>query len=134
MSYHASIPLSGVEAAYRPRGHVRAADTDADGRRLGTPDDPEWNESDVLPKYDKCGGPPSYIESASTSFRLSVGCQSRQLPVNVPPCHVGHDTRDEQTASEPSSLADVPAIRVQEQLNTLDCGGLRPPPPAYHPP
>ena len=122
-AYQASVPLSHIESAYRPAGQVRAADTDADGRRLGVPDDPAWDGREALPIYNKAGSPPSYIESRmSSAGRSAAGCPIGQPPVGVPVCAAGNDISG-QTGGE-----------VGEQLDTLALGDIRSPPPAYHPP
>ncbi|KAF9219850.1 hypothetical protein BS17DRAFT_788501 [Gyrodon lividus] len=79
------VPLAPVPAVYRPDRRVRAADTDAEGRRLG-PAGEDWDGKDILPAYDNISGPPKYVE---TDWR-NVGSQGRpQQPleqsINVPP-------------------------------------------------
>ena len=57
---------------YRPdQRPIHAADTDADGRRLGRPDDPERDGEDVLPAYDRVGGP---------SKQHALGSQTQYQP------------------------------------------------------
>jgi len=63
-----AAPLTPLPAAYRPDRRVRAADTDAGGRRLGIPEDGDWDAKDALPAYDNVGGPPKYIEAARAHF------------------------------------------------------------------
>ena len=122
-AYQRSVQLSHMGSAYSPSGQVRAADTDADGRRLGTPGDPEWDGTEGLPMYTKTGSPPSYIESRlSSAGSTVVGYPFGQPPVSTPACASGNDTCS-QTGGE-----------IGEQLDTLALEDIRPPPPAYHPP
>lgn len=39
---------------------VNAADTDSAGRRIGGPDDPDWDGKDILPAYNEYDRPPKY--------------------------------------------------------------------------
>ncbi|KAF8554037.1 hypothetical protein OG21DRAFT_1497291 [Imleria badia] len=59
--YH-GIQLSSIPAAYLPDRRIRAADTDAHGRRLG-PAGEELDGKDALPAYDNFDRPPKYIEA-----------------------------------------------------------------------
>ncbi|KAH7882672.1 hypothetical protein F5I97DRAFT_1931282 [Phlebopus sp. FC_14] len=70
------VPLAPIPPAYRPDRRVRAADVDADGRRL-SPDDGDWDGKDALPAYDKIGGPPKYIEALGHD----VGAEDHFQPV-----------------------------------------------------
>ncbi|KAI6107069.1 hypothetical protein EDD16DRAFT_1712592 [Pisolithus croceorrhizus] len=92
-----------VAGARRPSRQVRAADTDADGRRLGSLGVSDSNREDELPAYDKFGGPPRYPQS------LHQGPQ--ELPFNTPPL---------QTVTEDGA-----------DNSTRDRDILQPPPPAY---
>ncbi|KAL4077878.1 hypothetical protein J3A83DRAFT_1683975 [Scleroderma citrinum] len=80
-------PLAPVNATYRlGQRRVRAADTDADGRRLGRPDDPEWDGKDVLPAYDKVGSPPKYF--ASEQYPFGSQTQPAEALVSMPNPHI----------------------------------------------
>ena len=54
------MPLAPLPPVYRRDRRVTAADTDAFGRRLGGPDDPDWDGKDVLPAYNNIDRPPKY--------------------------------------------------------------------------
>ncbi|KAH0834234.1 hypothetical protein J3R83DRAFT_11551 [Lanmaoa asiatica] len=62
--YH-GLQLAPLPAAYRPDRRIRAADTDAHGRRLG-PAGEDWDGKDALPAYDNFDRPPKYIEASWT--------------------------------------------------------------------
>lgn len=62
--YH-GLQLAPVPAAYHPDRRVRAADTDAHGRRLDATGE-NWNGKDALPAYDKFDRPPKYVEAGLT--------------------------------------------------------------------
>ena len=112
-SYRASVPISHIEPAYHPHGRVRAADANADGRHLGIPDNPDGDGRDALPMYTTAGGPPSYIESGS-----AVGQSAT--------CTPGNDTSGRW--GESCSLGAGAENHDREQP-----GGIRSPPPTYHP-
>lgn len=59
--YH-GLQLAPVPAAYRPERRVRAADTDAYGRRLDATAE-NCNGKDALPAYDNFDRPPKYVEA-----------------------------------------------------------------------
>ncbi|KAG1751815.1 hypothetical protein EDB19DRAFT_1202291 [Suillus lakei] len=52
--------LAPLPSVYRPDRRVNAADTDSAGRRIGGPDDPDWDGKDTLPAYNKFDRPPKY--------------------------------------------------------------------------
>ncbi|KAG0698542.1 hypothetical protein DFH29DRAFT_877902 [Suillus ampliporus] len=52
--------LAPLPSVYRPDRRVNAADTDPAGRRLGRPDDPNWDGKDILPAYSNIDRPPKY--------------------------------------------------------------------------
>lgn len=54
------IHLAPLPSVYRPDRRVNAADTDSAGRRIGRPDDLDWDGKDVLPAYSKSDRPPKY--------------------------------------------------------------------------
>ncbi|KAI5992776.1 hypothetical protein EDD15DRAFT_972334 [Pisolithus albus] len=62
--YRAPVAL-WMDDAYSPSRQVRAADTDAGGRRLGSIGVSDSDRKDELPAYDKFGGPPRYPQSSS---------------------------------------------------------------------
>ncbi|KAI6106313.1 hypothetical protein EDD16DRAFT_1630278 [Pisolithus croceorrhizus] len=95
------LPVAG---ARRPSRQVRAADTDAAGRRLGSLGVSDSNRKDELPAYDKFGGPPRYPQS------LHQGLE--ELPFNMPPL---------QTVTEDGA----------DNSLTRDRDILKSPPPAY---
>ncbi|KAI6147713.1 hypothetical protein BKA82DRAFT_4143423 [Pisolithus tinctorius] len=68
-----------IDDAHHPNRQVRAADTDAGGRRLSSLGASGPDRKDELPAYDKSGGPPRYLQS------LYQG--SQELPYNMPPLH-----------------------------------------------
>ncbi|KIK81864.1 hypothetical protein PAXRUDRAFT_832569 [Paxillus rubicundulus Ve08.2h10] len=87
------IPLAPVPTAYLPDRRVRAADTDAGGRRLG-PAGEDWDGKDDLPAYDGVGGPPKYVEADWCNAGPQGGAQhSWEQPVNVPPPSGAEDDR-----------------------------------------
>ncbi|KAI6030119.1 hypothetical protein EDC04DRAFT_2713253 [Pisolithus marmoratus] len=74
------VPLAPpIGDARRPNRQVRAADTDAGGRRLGSVGIADSDRKDELPAYDKFGGPPRYPQP------LHQG--SQELPFNTLPLH-----------------------------------------------
>lgn len=92
--YH-GLQLAPLPAAYHPDRRVRAADTDAHGRRL-SPAGENWDGKDALPAYDNFDGPPKYVEAAwthggpslpmeqSTVTPSPVGEQSGVAPSGAP--------------------------------------------------
>lgn len=52
--------LAPLPPVYRPDRRVNAADTDSAGRRIGGPDDLDWDGKDILPAYNKLDRPPKY--------------------------------------------------------------------------
>lgn len=57
------MPLAPLPLAYRRGRRVNAADIDTAGRRLGEPDDPDWDGKDILPAYNHTDRPPKYDSS-----------------------------------------------------------------------
>ncbi|KAG2135390.1 uncharacterized protein EDB93DRAFT_827101 [Suillus bovinus] len=62
---HRMHHLTPLPSAYRPDRRVNAADTDSSGRRIGAPDDPDWDGKDILPAYDIYDRPPKYDSGGS---------------------------------------------------------------------
>lgn len=52
--------LAPLPSVYRTDRRVHAADIDSAGRRIGGPDDPNWDGKDILPAYNKFDRPPKY--------------------------------------------------------------------------
>jgi hypothetical protein len=52
--------LAPLPSVYRPDRRVNAADTDSAGRRIGGPDDLDWDGKDILPAYNTFDRPPKY--------------------------------------------------------------------------
>lgn len=57
---HRMHRLTPLPSAYLPDRRVNAADIDSAGRRIGGPDDPDWDGKDILPAYNKFDRPPKY--------------------------------------------------------------------------
>ncbi|KAH7922276.1 hypothetical protein BV22DRAFT_670055 [Leucogyrophana mollusca] len=120
-------PLTPLPAAYRPDRRVRAADTDAGGRRLGAPDDGDWDAKDALPAYDNIGGPPKYAETdlrASYGDRVRFGANPELSPTSqefpsASTSPVGHDAGVEGGHDIHSS---APEGQQQEHPGTI--GGI----------
>lgn len=74
--YH-GVQLTPLPAVYRQDRRIRAADTDAHGRRLGAVGE-DWDGKDTLPAYDNFDRPPKYIESSWSHGHLME--QSAVIP------------------------------------------------------
>ncbi|KAF8153854.1 hypothetical protein B0H34DRAFT_799791 [Crassisporium funariophilum] len=115
------VHLTGIPAAYMGPSarRTRAADVDANGRRLGDravelDHDGELGDKDMLPAYDNFGGPPKYVDLemqprlpvvGSGAPRTDVGTGNR-LPgydVDFPPPSIGTNLQVDQSNSHPLS-------------------------------
>lgn len=107
-------PLAPLPSAYRRNRRVNAADTDASGRRLGLPDDPDWDGKDILPAYNNIDRPPKYDFSG------------------VPPQEYIHTHGANQ--SNDSAAAEVAALPTTEQPSTdvTNASHLEPTPSTPH--
>jgi len=116
-SYQHSQPLAPLPSVYRPGRRVNAADTDADGRRFGEPDDPYWDGKDTLPAYNNIDRPPKY----------DIYEAPPQVNFRSPGTNPGDD----------SVVADAEALSVVEQpladiTSASDSGRVEPAPSALH--
>ncbi|KAG2131878.1 hypothetical protein BD769DRAFT_1666345 [Suillus cothurnatus] len=57
---HRMHRLTPLPLVHVPDRRVNAADVDSAGRRIGGPDDPDWDGKDMLPAYNKFDRPPKY--------------------------------------------------------------------------
>lgn len=93
--YRAPVVLP-MDDAYSPSRQVRAADTDAGGRRLGSLGVSDSDRKDELPAYDKFGGPPRYLQS------------SHQGPYVLPPHTITEGGADNSLTRDGNILKSPP--------------------------
>lgn len=135
------VPLASVDSMYRSnQRRVHAVDTDAEGRRLGRPDDPEWNGKDALPAYDKTGSPPKYIASEQYAFGSQAPYQPQPagalvaMPTPYVPISDSGATGQRAVGVGGASGQEEGLPGMELHSGTPSPGGLTPPPPAYHMP
>jgi len=127
--------LSPLPMPHRTR-RVRAADTDAGGRRLGgfrDPEDGDWDNKDELPAYDSIGGPPKYVEAELQASQARARAERNPF-----------SSRPQSTSDHPSSSLDdvpvgsIPMERTQmeateeDQRNPWSSGVVGGPSPTHH--
>ncbi|KIJ64239.1 hypothetical protein HYDPIDRAFT_40467 [Hydnomerulius pinastri MD-312] len=121
------VPLAPMPAAYRPDRRVRAADTDAGGRRLGPDAEGDWEGKDALPAYDNIGGPPKYIEADWRNFGpLGAPQMPMEHTGSAPPVGAG------ESAAENNHDDDAPRTGTEQPHDSGLAGTLVLPPAAYH--
>ncbi|KAG2078641.1 hypothetical protein BDR04DRAFT_1226574 [Suillus decipiens] len=111
---HRLTPLPSV---YLPDRRVNAADIDSAGRRIGGPDDPDWDGKDILPAYNKFDRPPKYNFSGMPSAEgytppaenysrdATIVANTEAIPAvegqSVASERIGHSNRDDSVLSAP---------------------------------
>lgn len=117
--YH-GLQLAPVPAAYQPDRRVRAADIDAQGRRLG-PTGEGSDGKEVLPAYDNFDRPPKYVE-ASLSHGGSP-CPTEQSAV-IPSAEVERGGTEHPNTTSGAPGANVDQLSVDTRPAEI--------PPVHH--
>lgn len=97
------VQLSPLPAVYRTDRRIRAADIDAQGRRLGTAGE-DGNGKDALPAYDNFDRPPKYIEAGWSHGHL----MERSAVIPSPEGDQSGMTHPNNTGTTPGHNSDHP--------------------------